>query len=125
MKMIRGAASAVLLGAGILGSSSHAWALAGTHPIVVSSWDARASSVALEYRHGFMKDGGFNDVAYSANFSSTSGKLSAQFGLHYVNFKAEAGDPRAQSELQADQDESADEERIRKHVGNLPTRAYP
>jgi len=93
--MIRGAAPAVLLGAGILGSSANAWALAGTHPIVVSSWDARASSVALEYRHGFMKDGGFNDLAYNANFSSTSGKLSAQFGLHYVNFKAEAGDPRA------------------------------
>jgi hypothetical protein len=95
MKMIRGAASAVLLGAGILGISSRASALAGTHPIVVSSWDARASTVALEYRHGFMKDGGFNDVAYNANFSSTSGMLSAQFGLHYVNFKAEAGNPTA------------------------------
>jgi hypothetical protein len=93
--MIRGAAVRCLLGAGILAFTSQAWALAGTHPIVVSSWDARASNVSLEYRHGFMKGGGFNDVAYNADFSSTTGTLSAQFGLHYVNFIAKEGDPTA------------------------------
>jgi hypothetical protein len=64
----------------------------GIHPVVVSSWDTRASSVSLEYRHGFMKNGGFNDVGYVAAFSSTSGKLSAQFGLHYVNLAELAED---------------------------------
>ncbi len=79
----------------MLGITTECWALAGTHPIVVSSWDARASSVSLEYRHGFLKDGGFNDVAYNASFSSTNGKLSAQFGLHYVSFKGNADNPTA------------------------------
>jgi hypothetical protein len=71
---------------GLLSVASNAWARSGTHPIVVSTWDARASSVTLDYRHGFMDGGGFNDVAYTANFSATSGLVSAQFGLHYVNF---------------------------------------
>jgi len=93
--MIRGAAAVLLMGAGIVSITPNAWALAGTHPIVVSSWDARASNVSLEYRHGFMKGGGFNDVAYNADFSATSGMLSAQFGLHYVNFTAKEGDPTA------------------------------
>jgi len=84
-----------LLGAGIVTLTPNAWGLAGTHPIVVSSWDARASNVSLEYRHGFMKGGGFNDVAYNADFSATSGMLSAQFGLHYVNFTAAEKDPTA------------------------------
>jgi hypothetical protein len=69
-----------------LGVSSAAFARSGTHPIVVSTWDARASSVTLGYRHGFMDGGGFNDLAYTANFSATSGLVSAQFGVHYVNF---------------------------------------
>ena len=49
----------------------------------------------LAYRHGFMKGGGFNDVAYNANFSSTSGQLSAQFGLHYESFAAGHSEPTA------------------------------
>lgn len=57
----------------------------GTHPVVVSTWDARASSVLLQYRHGFLSDGSLDAINYNANFSSTSGKLSAQFGFHYQN----------------------------------------
>lgn len=57
----------------------------GTHPIVVSTWDARASSVLVSYRHGLLDGGGFNTVSYEANFSSTAGTLSSQFGLHYLN----------------------------------------
>jgi hypothetical protein len=83
--MLRGVV-AVLFAAGLTGLSSGALARSGTHPLVVSTWDARASSVTLDYRHGFMDGGGFNDVAYTANFSATSGLVSAQFGLHYVNF---------------------------------------
>lgn len=78
-------AAALALCFGFFAGSAHA--RPGIHPVVVSSWDTRASSVSLEYRHGFMKGGGFNDVGYVAAFSSTSGKLSAQFGLHYVNLK--------------------------------------
>src|ERR1051325_5181783 len=92
--MARGAV-AVLAGAGLVTLSSGAFARPGTHPVVVGTWDARASSVVLEYRHGFMRGGGFNDVAYMANFSSTSGQLSAQFGLHYESFAPTHSDPTA------------------------------
>jgi hypothetical protein len=69
----------------VVSLSGGAEARPGIHPVVVSSWDTRASSVSLQYRHGFMKGGGFNDVGYVAAFTATSGKLSAQFGLHYVS----------------------------------------
>jgi hypothetical protein len=75
-----------ILATGSMSVPATAFARSGTHPIVISTWDARASSVTLGYRHGFMDGGGFNDVAYTANFSATSGIVSAQFGLHYVNF---------------------------------------
>jgi hypothetical protein len=92
--MARGAA-AVIVGLGLMVSSSAASALPGTHPLVVSTWDTRASSVTLGYRRGFMRGGGFNDVAYTANFSSTGGVLSAQFGLHYESFARDHSDPTA------------------------------
>jgi hypothetical protein len=92
--MARGAVAA-LVGAGLVGFSSPAGARPGTHPVVVTTWDARASSVLFVYRHGFMKGGGFNDVGYNANFSSTSGRLSAQFGLHYQSFTPSRDDPTA------------------------------
>ncbi len=92
--MVRGAVAA-LVGAGLVGLSSGAEARPGTHPVVVTTWDARASSVLLTYRHGFMAGGGFNDVGYNANFSSTSGRLSAQFGLHYQSFTPSREDPTA------------------------------
>src|SRR5689334_20737443 len=92
--MARGAVAA-LIGAGLVGVAAGAAARPGTHPIVVTTWDARASSVLFTYRHGFMKGGGFNDVAYNANFSSTSGRLSAQFGLHYESFSPSHSEPTA------------------------------
>jgi hypothetical protein len=82
--MVRGAL-AVVVGVGLLGLSYPVAAKSGTHPLVISTWDARASSITLGYRHGFTSGGGFNDVAYTANFSSTTGIVSAQFGLHYEN----------------------------------------
>jgi hypothetical protein len=75
--------------------SPDASARPGTHPIVVSAWDARASSVVLEYRHASFSGGGMNVVSYHANFSSTGGKLSSQFGLYYLNM-SESGMPTAQ-----------------------------
>jgi hypothetical protein len=70
----------------LLGQTAHA--LPGTHAPAISTYDTRASSVVLAYRHGSSDAGPFNTFSYNANFSSSSGKLSAQFGLHYVNFDA-------------------------------------
>jgi hypothetical protein len=59
----------------------------GTHPAAISTFDTRASSVAFAYRRGILDGGGFNHLSYNANFTNTTGVLSAQFGLHYVNFR--------------------------------------
>jgi hypothetical protein len=72
-----------------------AQALPGTHAPAISTFDTRASSVVLSYRHGFSNAGPFNTFSYNANFTNTTGKLSAQFGLHYVNFKPKVNDERA------------------------------
>ncbi len=70
-------------------------ATAGTHAPAVSTYDTRASTVVFAYRHGFSAAGSFNTFSYNANFTSTSGRLSAQFGIHYVNFKEASADTRA------------------------------
>jgi hypothetical protein len=86
---------------GLVGASlatvvaGHAGATAGTHAPAVSTYDTRASSVVFAYRHGFSDAGSFNTFSYNANFTSTSGRLSAQFGIHYVNFKQAEADARA------------------------------
>lgn len=77
----------------LLGHVAHA--LPGTHAPAISTFDTRASSVVLSYRHGFSEAGPFNTFSYNANFTNTTGKLSAQFGLHYVNFKPQVNDERA------------------------------
>ncbi len=62
-----------------------AQARAGTHSWAVSTWDTTRSSVVVTYAHGFILEGGsVNTAGYNANFTSTTGRLSAQFGLHYV-----------------------------------------
>jgi hypothetical protein len=73
-----------------LAATEQANARPGTHPLVVSTWDARASSVVVGYRHGSFSGGNLDVVSYHANFSSTSGKLSSQFGLYYLAL-SEAG----------------------------------
>ena len=55
-------------------------ALPGTHAPPISTYDTRASSIVFAYRHGASAEGPFNSFSYNANFSSTIGKLSAQFG---------------------------------------------
>jgi hypothetical protein len=61
----------------------------GTHGPSVATWDARASSVMLSVRPGFLSGGHFFMASYNANFSNTTGNLSAQFGFHYLNFGVE------------------------------------
>jgi hypothetical protein len=68
---------------------------AGTHAPSVSTYDTRASSIVFAYRHGFSNSASFNTFSYNANFTSTTGRLSAQFGIHYVNFKQNDADTRA------------------------------
>jgi hypothetical protein len=63
----------------------------GTHGVAVSTWDTRASSIVFSARPGFVDGGHFHDIAYNANFTSTSGNLSAQFGIHYLNL-SQGGD---------------------------------
>ena len=70
-------------------------ALPGTHAPAISTYDTRASSVVLAYRHTASDAGPFNTFSYNANFSNTTGILSAQFGIHYVNFDAKANDSTA------------------------------
>jgi hypothetical protein len=70
-------------------------ATGGAHAPAVSTYDTRASSVVFAYRHGFSDAGSFNTFSYNANFTSTSGRLSAQFGIHYVNFLQQDDDARA------------------------------
>ena len=70
-------------------------ALPGTHAPAISTYDTRASSIVFAYRHGQSDSGPFNTFSYNANFSSTTGKLSAQFGLHYVNYAPTNGDSKA------------------------------
>ncbi|MBN2801568.1 MAG: hypothetical protein JXR91_00590 [Deltaproteobacteria bacterium] len=60
-------------------------ALSGTHSFAVSTFDTTRSTVSFSYHHGFMLEGGsVNFAGYNANFTSTTGKLSSQFGLNYV-----------------------------------------
>ena len=89
-RLLTGSVSVVLL---LLGQT--ALARPGTHAPAISTYDTRASSVVLAYRHGSSDAGPFNTYSYNANFSSTTGKLSAQFGIHYVNFASKESDSTA------------------------------
>lgn len=75
--------------------SQSARALPGTHAPAISTYDTRASSVVLAYRHTASDAGPLNTFSYNANFSNTTGILSAQFGIHYVNFAAKENDSTA------------------------------
>ncbi|MBN2192802.1 MAG: hypothetical protein JW751_08280 [Polyangiaceae bacterium] len=77
----------IALSAGFLTLTTRTSAEPGTHPMAVSVWDARASSVVLGGLTGLRQDGGSTDLGAFANFSSTRGTLSAQFGAHYVGMR--------------------------------------
>ena len=58
----------------------------GTHGWSVSTWDTTRSTVVFNYEHGVLpEDGSSNIIGYNANFTSTTGRLSAQFGMQYIN----------------------------------------
>jgi len=85
-------ASAAAACLALLLSASDSAALPGTQGPAASTWDTTRSTIMFSF-HGGLFDGGHLHIAsYNSNFTSTTGKLSAQFGLHYLNY-AQGGDP--------------------------------
>lgn len=60
--------------------------LPGAHVPAISTFDTRGSTVVVSYRES-LTDATFRAVSYNANFSSTGGNFSAQFGAHYVQIR--------------------------------------
>jgi hypothetical protein len=84
-------AKGVFLGLASLFVAGAARAEPGTHGPAISTWDTRASSVVVGFRPGFLDGGHFDIFSYNANFTATNGKLSSQFGLHYLNLRHDSG----------------------------------
>ncbi|MEY3012749.1 MAG: hypothetical protein RIT45_1484 [Pseudomonadota bacterium] len=59
-----------------------AFALVGTHGPAITSFDSRASSVALSASHRMFNGQALTTLTYNTAFSSTTGRLSSQFGAH-------------------------------------------
>jgi hypothetical protein len=78
-----------------LAVSNGAEARPNTHAPAISTWDPRASSVVFGLGRAVSGDGAFTFTSYNANFSSTNGVLSAQFGVHYTTFKDTDDGPTA------------------------------
>ena len=82
----------ISVGLGLLAGltlSGTAEAKAGFRGTSISTWDTRASSVALTSTAFAAEGRVFNALSYNTNFSSTSGNLSSQFGLHYLTLWGE------------------------------------
>lgn len=76
------------VGATLVSLGNESRATPGTHPPIVSTWDTGASSVNATFTGGLFPGGHLHFASYNSSFSSTSGKVSAQFGVHYVNYLA-------------------------------------
>ncbi len=72
-------------------ASGRAQAMPGTHPPIVSTWDTTASSLHGGFTGGVFNGGHLHFGSYASSFSSTSGNISAQFGVHYANYREGAG----------------------------------
>jgi hypothetical protein len=81
-----GLAVAAALGLCCLLATGRAHSMAGTHGQAVSTWDTTLSTVALSFRDSVVGPH-LLSASYHANFTSTTGKLSSQFGLHYLNYR--------------------------------------
>lgn len=78
--------SSWLAGLGVLALAGEALATPGAHPALMSTSDTRASSVLLSYRQALGPLTG-RVLSYNANFTSTGGILSAQFGAHVLQLQ--------------------------------------
>lgn len=83
--------SAICLAAAVLGHGRTSFATSGAHAPAISTFDTRASSIVFAARSGFA-DTTWRAFSYNANFTSTSGNFSAQFGAHYLQIRENAGD---------------------------------
>jgi hypothetical protein len=88
-------AASLLVALALLTIGAVAFARPYTHAPAISTWDTRASSVVLGLGRALSGDGAFSLASYNANFSSTSGILSAQFGVHYVTYQNSDASPTA------------------------------
>lgn len=66
--------------------ASPAFARPGLIPSTATMHDTRASSIGLEYASLHADFGTGHTASYTSNFSSTTSRVSAQFGLHYLTF---------------------------------------
>jgi hypothetical protein len=94
-RVLHGLASVLFVCVAVVAFSSGAEARPNTHAPAISTWDPRASSVVFGLGRSMSGDGSFTFTSYNANFSSTNGVLSAQFGVHYVTFDDTAETPTA------------------------------
>lgn len=94
-RRLRPSAACTLAFCAALGASRAAQARPNTHAPSISTWDERASSVVLSLGRAVSGDGAFTFASYNANFSSTSGVLSAQFGVHYLTYQDTNDGPTA------------------------------
>lgn len=69
--------------------AGEAQARAGYVGPTVSTWDTRASSVVAGANVLQAQGRVFSAFTYNTNFSATSGNLSSQFGVHYLNLSGE------------------------------------
>ncbi|MEY2935813.1 MAG: hypothetical protein RL033_6562 [Pseudomonadota bacterium] len=76
-----------LISGGCTALAGTALARPNTHAPAISTWDTRASTVVLGIGRGVSGSGEFTRLSYNANFSSTTGLLSAQFGVHYLTYR--------------------------------------
>lgn len=63
-----------------------AMARSGLSAPTVATFDTRASSLGFSYVEGMVDGGHLRYGTYWTSFSSTTGRLSSQFGLHYLGF---------------------------------------
>ena len=88
--MVKVARWIVLAGLGVcLASPRSALARSGESAPTIGSWDTRASSLSFAYLEGLFGAGHLRFASYFTNFTSTTGRLSSQFGLHYIGYGEE------------------------------------
>ncbi len=67
-----------------------AHALPGTHAPVVATWDTRASTLGVAAHTAVMPSATLSSWSYLTDFSNTQGKLSSQFGVHFLQLKVDS-----------------------------------
>ncbi len=72
-------------------TATPAFARPGIHPGSLVTWDTRASTIGFEYGVVAHDSGVLHSASYLSNFSSTTGNLGSQFGVHFVTSQPNEG----------------------------------